>query len=476
MMLPFLLSATFAQEAPVEEELPPIVKLPELVPDGFVQAPYPEEAKEAGVEGVVLLLIEIDETGAVTYVEVLAPAGHGFDEAATEAAQQFQFIPAEDTEGPTPVAIEFEYGFVLDVSEVEGALPEVPEEDLPVEVPVTLEGTVLEMATRIPLAEMSVNVVGTEFNTMTASDGTFSLRGVPPGTHTVQVARPGWATKSVDIEIVEGEVTSAQIWVRNETYEDAVVGVYRKNQDEITRRTISINEVRRIPGTFGDPVRVIQNLPGAARSPFGTGFLIIRGANPEDTGVYVDGIRIPVIYHLGGYSSVLNPDLIEAVDYLPGGYGVQYGRTLGGAVDVTTKREAPEQHHISWSTDLLDSGGLYEGRLGKDDAHHVGVAARRSYVDLIIAPFQKNSLFIAKPRWTDYQLRYAYHGWERTTASIFVMGFDDKLVLSTPDDYAQGSDPDGQGDLSVHYFTHRVILHLDHEISPTLSASVTPAM
>ena len=51
-----------------------------------------------------------------------------------------------------------------------------------------------------------------------------------------------------------------------------------------------MDEVRRIPGTFGDPVRVIQNLPGAARF-LGTGLLVIRGANPEDSGVYVDGIK-----------------------------------------------------------------------------------------------------------------------------------------------------------------------------------------
>ena len=475
-MFPLLLSAAFAQEAPAEDELPPIVKFPELAEGGFVQAPYPEEAKQAGIEGIVVLLIEIDETGAVGYVEVLQSAGFGFDEAAAEAAKGFVFIPAEDTNGPTPVAIEFEYGFVLDAAGTDGAVPEEPLPDEPEQLPVTLEGSVIEMATQAKLPEMAVNVMGTEFNTVTDAEGRFALRGVPPGTHTLQVAKPGWATKTLEIEVVEGEVTEAQIWVRNENYDDAVVGVYRKNQDEITRRTISMTEVRRIPGTFGDPIRVIQNLPGAARSPFGTGLLIIRGANPEDTGVYVDGIRIPIIYHLGGYSSVLSPELIESVDYLPGGYGVQYGRTLGGAVDITTKREAPEQTHIAWSTDLLDSGGLYEGRLGSQGDHHVGVAARRSYVDLVIAPFQKNSLFIAKPRWQDYQLRYAYHGLENTTASVFVMGFDDRLLLSTPDDYAQGPDADAQGDISVHYYTHRIIGRVEHEFSPTLSMMVSPAV
>ena len=118
-MLPLLLSLTAAAQqptdarsgAPEEEEVKPLVKMPELVE--YVQAPYPEAAKEAGIEGVVRLLIEIDASGEVTYIEVLQGAGNGFDEAAVAAAWQFYFEPAEDEDGPTPVAIEFDYGFVL---------------------------------------------------------------------------------------------------------------------------------------------------------------------------------------------------------------------------------------------------------------------------------------------------------------------------------------------------------------------------
>ena len=51
------------------EELPPLLQEPELI--DFVQAPYPPEAEAAGVEGSVLLLIEVDETGVVTLVEIL---------------------------------------------------------------------------------------------------------------------------------------------------------------------------------------------------------------------------------------------------------------------------------------------------------------------------------------------------------------------------------------------------------------------
>ena len=73
--------------------------------------------------------VEIDEAGDVSYIEVASiPAGADFDAAATEAAWEFVFSPAEDESGPVPVAIEFEYGFVLDASSVEGAVEDDTEE------------------------------------------------------------------------------------------------------------------------------------------------------------------------------------------------------------------------------------------------------------------------------------------------------------------------------------------------------------
>ena len=86
---------------------------------------------------------------------------------------------------------------------------------------------------------------------------------------------------------------------------------------------------------------------------------------------------------------MLNADLIETVDYLPGSYGVQYGRTLGGVVDVKTKTTFPEQNKFSWSTDVLDSGGLLQVKAGD---YGVAVAARRSYIDLFIPASTQNTV------------------------------------------------------------------------------------
>jgi len=89
----------------------PAIRAPELVE--FAEAAYPEAARAARLEGEVGLLLDIDAEGAVRQAEVVEPAGHGFDEAAREAALRFRFLPALRNGTPVPSRIRFRYTFAL---------------------------------------------------------------------------------------------------------------------------------------------------------------------------------------------------------------------------------------------------------------------------------------------------------------------------------------------------------------------------
>ena len=366
------------------------------------------------------------------------------------------------------VVFEFPYVFSLE--------PEVAPEDVP--PPVNVSGQLRQMGTRRPIEGAVVLIPGADLSTTTDSEGRFELRGVPLGTQVLRLRHPEHTETDETIEVVDGEVTEVAGWMRSLTYRDnEAVGYYEQERTQVTRRTLTIEEVKRIPGTFGDPVKVIQTLPGAARSPFGTGLLIIRGANPEDSAVYVDGVRIPIIYHLTGTTSVLSPDSVAAVDYLPGGYGVQFGRSMAGTVNVRTKEEF-EDSRLVWGTDILDSQVWYEGNLGKDGRHGLGVGARRSYIDLFIPLFTANLDFQIKPIYWDYQLKYIpkLGDGERDKLSLFVYGFQDILRISTPDDVSQGSDQDTQGDLRTTYQAHRFVLRWQHQFSDQLRLDLRPSL
>jgi len=104
-------SATEVRKAPY---VPPtrVSQLPRLLEQP--KPPYPEEARKAGVEGQVVLLLKIDETGRVVSVKALSGPGYGMEEVAAKAARQFRFAPATVDGEPVGTEIRFTYTFVLE--------------------------------------------------------------------------------------------------------------------------------------------------------------------------------------------------------------------------------------------------------------------------------------------------------------------------------------------------------------------------
>ncbi len=451
----------FALPNPDQDQ--PIVETPTVLETA--EAVYPPEAEAQGIEGTVVLLVALDAEGKIEDVSVSEAAGHGFDEAALDAVRRMRFSPARTAAGPVGVVFEFAYTFAL--------TPEVPEEAAP--LPVTLEGKVRQMGTRTPLADVRIRIVETGETLTTTAEGLFEVRGLPPGTYTLALRLPEHVDEEQVVEVVEGEVSSATLWLRAATYrENEAVAYYDKDRTEVTRRTLSIEEIKRIPGTFGDPVKVIQTLPGAGRSPFGTGLLLIRGANPQDSAVYVDGIRLPIIFHLTGTTSVISPEIVSRVDYLPGGYGANYGRAMSGTVDIQTKTRF-DKKKLVLSTDLLDAQVWFEGALGKK-RHGFAIGARRSYVDLLIPLFTGNTGFSIQPIYYDYQLKWLPTLGPNDDFEVFVFGFQDILKVSPPPDQPFSADPATQGDLSTVYQAHRLAFRYKHRFSDQLALDLQPSV
>jgi TonB family protein len=91
------------------------------------EAPYPEEAKRAGLEGAVELELIIGVDGHVTQATVARGAGHGFDEAALAAGRAFVFRPALRRGKPVVAKIRYTYTFRLE----KAAAPPPPDEPPP---------------------------------------------------------------------------------------------------------------------------------------------------------------------------------------------------------------------------------------------------------------------------------------------------------------------------------------------------------
>src|SRR5690606_19207465 len=122
----------------------------------------------------------------------------------------------------------------------------------------------------------------------------------------------------------------------------------------------------------------------------------------------------------------VNGEALQEVAFLPGNYGVRYGRTLGGAVDLRFDPALPEESSGYVSLDLFQATGFLEQRLSKRVA--LQLSARRSYADAVLTPLLSNaSTQCRAPRYWDASARLLVDAGAQGTVDAFVVFSDDKF-------------------------------------------------
>ncbi len=434
----------------------------------FEQAPYPLEAERLGLEANVILRLDIDKDGKVTAAAVSEPVGHGFDEAAVAAAKKFLFEPAHRGTTPIPARILYRYGFTLRPATAEEAkqAPPVPTD--------SLRGTVLAADAEAPLAGATVEIAGEHGEKATVStgaDGTWHFTGLAPGRYKVTITASGFEPAHSDEEVVEKTVAELvhRLKIQGGAIEVTVQG--ERPPREVTRRTIEQREIMRIPGTNGDALRSLQNLPGVGRPPGLAGLLIVRGSAPQDTQTFIDGIFVPLIYHFGGLSSVIPTEMLEKIDFYPGNFSAQYGRVMGGIVDVGIRSPNKDgKFHGLAQFDLIDGRVLAEGPTGIPGVSFL-VGGRRSWVDVWLKPVLKETGagVTAAPVYYDYQVFLETHPTRRSSLRAGLFGSDDSLELLIRDPAEQ--DPAFGGNLALRTGFYRIETRYQNDISDALKFS-----
>lgn len=274
---------------------------------------------------------------------------------------------------------------------------------------VNLEGALVERGTRAPLAGARVTVFqeqGDAFEAFSDAEGRFRFYDLAPGDWSVLAEAEGHLAFRTTEAVAAGERLEARYHLERASYGryDVLVEADRPRK-EVSRRTLEVEEIEKVPGSFGDAISVVANLPSVARPPVGSGALIVRGSSPDDTRIAVGGIDVPLAWHFGNFRSVLPTAVIEAVDFLPGNFSPAYGRAIGGYLDVRPKHLAPERAAGYLDLNAIDAGGWLELPVGKDAA--LGVGFRRSYLDAVLGaviPDDASTSFDTAPRYYDLQV------------------------------------------------------------------------
>jgi TonB family protein len=379
---------------------------------------YPEAALKAGEFAVVSvgLVLELGADGSVQRASVETPGRAPFDEAALEAARKLRFSPATRNGVAVPAKIRFRYRF-------EPAPP-------------VLSGRVLDRNGNAPIAGVRViarGANGQELQLELDEAGAFRSERLPPGVTHLVIEAPGYESQTSDVSLNPQGETGVDVRLERiaEPLSNDAKGSPSAPPVEVIVQgerlapavsSLTRAEVRQLPGAFGDPFRAIESLPGVTPIASGLPFFYVRGAPPGNVGYFVDGIRVPFLYHVAIGPSVIHPGLVERVDLYPGGYPARFGRYAGGIVSAESTAPRYELHGEA-NVRPFDAGAMVETGFA-DGRGSVLLGGRYSFTAALF------SLLVPdlKLDYRDYQARVTYDVTSRDRLSLLGIGSYDLLA------------------------------------------------
>ena len=181
----------------------------------------------------------------------------------------------------------------------------------------------------------------------TDAEGRYTLQALPFGNYTLHLDCPGLAPFSAPVEI-RSEVPIAYRATLSLTRVETAVNIVESDTLLDAERTGSANHIgselirhRRASAPGRSVLELVNNQPGWLLEA--NGVLHPRGSE-YDVQYVVDGL--PVFDNRSpAFAQSLGADEFQSMRVLTGGYPAEYGRKLGGVVEVATERNGDEGLH-----------------------------------------------------------------------------------------------------------------------------------
>ncbi len=272
------------------------------------------------------------------------------------------------------------------------------------EEPSRVCGRVLERGSAVEVTGASVSV-GEAAPVLVDADARFCI-DVPGGPAQLTVIADGYTPLHLEENVPPGVRRSVEYRLLPLAGHPRFRSVVRGNPThEGERFTLRDEELHQAPGTGGDPFRVVALLPGVIQPIPILPIYVVRGGSPGMNGFFIDGMRVPQLFHLVVAEGVVHPRVVDQLEFYSGGYDASFGRIASGVVNATTRpgrSDAP--FHGDVELKLYDASALFEVKI----PHGVTLlaAGRYGYPGLLIGAFAPG---VSVNYW-DYQLRLDWHG------------------------------------------------------------------
>lgn len=260
---------------------------------------------------------------------------------------------------------------------------------------VTLSGYLTDSESGETLIGANVFIREIASGTTSNEYGFYSI-SVEPGDYTVEFSYLGFSTVSQIISLNENAKRDIELSPEGLEIEEVVISAEAENanvsQVEMSVNKLDMGTVKKMPTLLGEVevLRSIQLLPGVTSVGEGATGFNVRGGSIDQNLVLLDEAPVYNSSHLFGFFSVFNPDAVKDVKLYKGGIPSRYGGRLSSILDVRMKEGNSKRFTAQGGVGAIFSRLSLEAPLS--DKGSFIVAGRRSYIDVLAAPFLSDDL------------------------------------------------------------------------------------
>jgi len=294
-----------------------------------------------------------------------------------------------------------------------------------------VSGVICDVESGLPLANVYLKTYSDSVITVTDSLGRFSFVADCETVDSVIAAHLGYESENIPYSYNSITMTRPPDTVYLAIKPQIIEGISVRAKREIPFRRPSINtdkyvtgELVDFPGVFNDPTRFVQILPSVQTSNDFRSDLVVRGGNPVETGVLLDGFIVPNLNHFGqqgstgGPFSMLSTDDVGELHFSPGGFSVKYPNRLSSILEFKTIKPRDYKHRFRARLELT---GFSVSGAESSESGYAAVGFRRGFYDAV----EDELNLPASPRFSDVLTRFGLKLGDNTIlSSTGLLAFD----------------------------------------------------
>ncbi len=217
--------------------------------------------------------------------------------------------------------------------------------------PAGVSGFVVDAETGETIIGVNVSVVGTDIGAATDHNGWFHLSGIQDSVIILRFQHIAYSERTLEVNISKGSQFLHRISIAHSQLLQEAISV-KGYQSEVINKDLDISSfevnpaiLKEVPQFDKDVFKMVRYSPSVTISDPISPQYYVRGSDPGENLVQLDGMTIYNPQHIMSLGAVFNPYAIKNIEMLVGGFGAEYGGRNSSILYITSREGHQDEIH-----------------------------------------------------------------------------------------------------------------------------------